>query len=218
MIISPARKMIFVHIPKTGGTSLTLAYEARAKKNDILVGDTPKAQRRRKRQQALQTAGRLWKHSTLADIDGLIPATEMDDVFVFTMVRNPWARVLSYHAWLRQQTFDHPAVHLAKATGFPAFLADRATQTALEAHHYASYVTLPNGRERCDAFVRLEHLEEDLAPVEERLGFRLHPLPHFNQSGAARDYRGAYSEADAALVERLLEKDITRFGYRFEGI
>ena len=46
MIISRARRFIFVHIPKTGGTAFTLAYEARAAKDDILIGDTPKARKR----------------------------------------------------------------------------------------------------------------------------------------------------------------------------
>jgi hypothetical protein len=39
MIISPGRGYVFVHIPKTGGTSLALALEARAMKDDILIGD-----------------------------------------------------------------------------------------------------------------------------------------------------------------------------------
>ena len=70
MIISRGRRYIFVHIPKTGGTALSLALETRAMKDDILIGDTPKAKRRRHRLKDVQTAGRLWKHSTLADIDG----------------------------------------------------------------------------------------------------------------------------------------------------
>ena len=44
MIISRGRRYIFVHIPKTGGTALSLALEARAMKDDIIIGDTPKAQ------------------------------------------------------------------------------------------------------------------------------------------------------------------------------
>ena len=43
MILSRGRKYIFIHIPKTGGTSLALALEARAMKDDIMLGDTPKA-------------------------------------------------------------------------------------------------------------------------------------------------------------------------------
>ena len=58
MIISRGRSYIFVHIPKTGGTSLALALEARAMKDDILIGDTPKARRRRHRLKSLPARAR----------------------------------------------------------------------------------------------------------------------------------------------------------------
>ena len=57
-----------MHIPKTGGTALTLALEERAARYDIIIGDTPKAKRRKKRLEDLELVGRLWKHSTLADM------------------------------------------------------------------------------------------------------------------------------------------------------
>jgi hypothetical protein len=97
---------------------MMLALEERAMKDDILIGDTPKAKRRRKRLKGVETAGRLWKHSTLADVDGLLTADRIDRAFVFTMVRNPWDRMVSYYHWLQDQTFDHPAVRLAKANDF----------------------------------------------------------------------------------------------------
>jgi len=43
MIISHGRRHIFVHAPKTGGTSMKLALEARAKADEIIIVDTPKA-------------------------------------------------------------------------------------------------------------------------------------------------------------------------------
>ncbi|HBB82064.1 MAG TPA: Type II secretory pathway, pullulanase PulA, partial [Sulfitobacter sp.] len=78
MIISRGRSYVFVHIPKTGGTSLALALEGRAMKDDLMLGDTPKALKRRRRLQRVQTSGRLWKHSTLSDIDRLVSADELD--------------------------------------------------------------------------------------------------------------------------------------------
>ena len=77
MIISKGRGYIFVHIPKTGGTSLALALESRAMKDDMMMGDTPKAVKRRKRLDGANAAGRLWKHSTLADIEGLVPRVSL---------------------------------------------------------------------------------------------------------------------------------------------
>ena len=101
---------------------MTLALEARAKADDIIIGDTPKAKRRRKRLADLTPAGRLWKHSTLRDIDGIVDASAMQDYFVFTIVRNPWDRMVSYYHWAREQSFDQPVVRAACNHGFAGFL------------------------------------------------------------------------------------------------
>ncbi len=215
MIISRKRRFIFVHIPKTGGTSLSLAYEARAAADDILIGDTPKARARARRLKDAKTAGRLWKHSTLADIRGLVTDSEVSSFFVLTLVRNPWERMLSYWAWLRHQSFAHPAVLLAKGLPFDAFLRHPKMQASLRASPYGSYVAGIDGAERCDLFVRLEHLAEDLTPFEKYLGFALGPLPHENASDRPADWRAAYDDDLAALVADLAADDIAKFGYHF---
>lgn len=216
MIISPGRSYIFVHIPKTGGTALTLALEARAMKDDILIGDTPKARARRARVKALKAAGRLWKHSTLADIDGVLPGDAMASMFCFTLVRNPWDRAVSYYHWLRGQSFAHPAVGLAKAQDFSGFVNHAQTRTAFRLWPASAYMRDRTGREHCNLFARLEHLDDDLAPLEAHLGFRLTPLARLNESERARDWRPYFSDKDAALIAEDCAEDISRFGYRFD--
>ncbi len=216
MIISRGRRYIFVHIPKTGGTSMALALEARAMRDDILIGDTPKARRRRRRLQEAQSAGRLWKHSRLADICGLIAADEIARFFIFTMVRNPWDRMVSYYHWLRRQDFDHPAVALAQRLDFAAFLSHPHTRASVGGAPYGHYMRDCGGAERCDLFIRLEHLEKDLAPLERHLGFRIGPLAHVNTSEREADYRRCYDDAGAAVVADICAEDIRRFGYDFD--
>ena len=215
MIISPGRKFIFVHIPKTGGTSMAVALEQRAMADDILIGDTPKAKRRCKRLDKLRAKGRLWKHSTLADIDGVLSATELEPYFIFTLVRNPWDRLVSYYSWLRAQSFDHPVVALAKRSDFATFLRDPAMQTSFRTGPFASYVKDAEDNNRADLFIRLEHFDEDVIPLEHQLGFSLRPLPHENPSARTAEYRRHYSDEMAELVARFCAADISRFGYRF---
>ncbi len=216
MILSPGRRYLFIHPPKTGGTSMALALEARAMKDDIMLGDTPKARNRRRRLDGVQAAGRLWKHSTLADLEGLVERAALDDLFIFTMVRNPWDRMVSYYHWLRVQTFDHPAVELARQLDFERFVAAPLIAQSFRKGTAASYVTDGDGRERADLFIRLEHLAEDLAPLEAHLGFGLE-VPHVNRSARLADYRDAYTDESRAHVARFCATDIARFGYRFDG-
>jgi Sulfotransferase family len=216
MILSRGRRFIFVHIPKTGGTAFTLALEARAMKDDILIGDTPKARARKGRWQGVRANGRLWKHSTLSDIAGLATDDEIAEFFTVALVRNPWDRAVSYYHWLRGQSFPHPAVGLAKVHDFSGFLNHAQTRTALTLWPYSAYMRDMFGQERASLFARLEHLDQDLAPFEAHLGFRLTPLPRVNASDRDRDYREHYNDADAALMARISADDIARFGYRFD--
>lgn len=215
MIISRGRGYIFVHIPKTGGTAMALALEDRAKADDIMIGDTPKAVKRRGKHKGVRTAGRLWKHSTLADAEGLISRDEMRDLFTFTLVRNPWDRMVSYYHWLQTQTFDHPAVGLAKTKGFSVFLNAPLTQATFRANPYASYLTDGAGTVHSDLYIRLERLADDIAPLADHLGF-VPDMPVANQSARPRDWRGFYTESDAELIADICAADIAAHGYAFD--
>ena len=216
MIISRGRKYIFVHIPKTGGTSLAATLEDRAMRGDILIGDTEKAKRRKRRVKKLQeeARGRLWKHSTMADIEGVVTPEEMRDFFVFTMVRNPWDRMVSYYHWLRAQQFDHRMVHLSKMVSFPDFVKHMFTMKQMTQYPYASYLQDSNGTNHCDLYIRLEFWRPDMDRLAQHLGF-VPGIGHLNRSVRHPDYRTYYTDETAEVVGNICAQDIRRFGYRF---
>lgn len=215
MIISRGRGYVFVHPPKTGGTALMLALEAKAMKDDILVGDTPKARRRRARLKALTPRGRLWKHSTLADIDGIVTLGELDALRIVTLTRNPWDRMVSHYHWLRAQSFDHPQVALARRLSFPDFVAHPVVDEAFRNAPLRHYLTDAAGTERPALVLRHESLGTDVGRLEKALGVTLGPLAQVNRSDRHPDYRRYYDTDSAALVARQAAEDIARFGYRF---
>jgi hypothetical protein len=214
MIISRGRNYIFIHIPKTGGTSMALALEARAKADDLMLGDTPKAVRRRHKLKDAEAKGRLWKHSTLRDLEGVISAGEMQSMFVFTMVRNPWDRMASYYHWLQSQSFDHVAVLKAKELEFSDFLRDPQIIRSIRSWPYRNYTLGPNGEDYCNLFVRLEHLAEDLSKLEDALEIKLGSLPLENKSSRP-ETTNLYSDEDRQQVALMCAADIKQFGYSF---
>ena len=215
MIVSFQHRYIFAHAPKTGGTSLARALESKVGKDDILLGDTPKALKRRKRQKGLTASGKLWKHAGLRDIYGLVSQAEIDSFFIFTIVRNPWDRVVSYYFWLRAQKFDHATVTLAKSLPFSEFLRDPETKASFRAAPYSSYVTDVTGNMRCDLFLRQENLASDISALEQNLNLKLPALGQENRSTRDADWRGYYSQADQDIVAEICAADIAQFSYQF---
>ncbi|EBA14955.1 hypothetical protein RSK20926_17202 [Roseobacter sp. SK209-2-6] len=214
MILSRGRNYLFIHIPKTGGTALALALEARAKADDIMLGDTPKAKKRRRRLEGVKTAGRLWKHSTLSDIAGLIPEEELRGLFTFTLVRNPWDRAVSYYSWLKDQKFDHPAVALSKALSFREFLLTPEVLASFRQGLAPNYLRHADGSEQCQAFIRIEQFQSDASLLFEHLGFEL-VLPRINSSKRLADWRPYYDAETKSALAAACHEEIVRFEYSF---
>ncbi len=194
---------------------MAMALEAKAAKDDILAGDTPKAQKRRNRLKTIKTTGRLWKHSSLHDLQGMFDTLQPKDFFVFTIVRNPWDRMVSYYHWLQIQNFNHPAVALSKTLSFKEFLHHPQIQSSFRKNPYRSYVMTADGQMHCDLFIRLEKLTDDMAPLAKHLGF-MPEVQHVNKSNRQNDYRPYYDSESADVLKNICREDINQFGYQFD--
>lgn len=112
------------------------------------------------------------------------------------------------------QRFAHPAVGLAKSHDFSRFLNHPRTTTSFWPD--GAYLRQPDGIEKPSLFMPLEHHDQEVAPFERRLGFRLR-LPKATASVRTADWRTYYSDADAGLVAMLCAEDIARSDCHFDG-
>lgn len=188
-------RCIFVHVPKAAGISIATALFGH------LAGGHASATYYR---EVFGTA--FWKY------------------FKFTVVRNPYTRLVSAYEFL-------------KRGGHPAFPADRTFRDEVLSQHedFSAFVLrwveprkqwpFPHFRPQCDYLMvgnrvamdfvgRFERLEKDFRTICHRLDIDSR-LQHLNDSGRERRPLGEYLQLDAVIrrVQDTYERDFEVLGY-----
>jgi len=217
MPVSHEYGCLYVHIPKTAGTSIETALQMRGERNaehrDLLYGPILSWRLRWRR---LQT--QYLQHLTFAEIRKVAPEIAKKGYFSFAFVRNPWARMVSvYHSP------DPNMVRLARRQGveltglsFGDFVARTRTLSHAHMRSQWEYVCDRDGVIRVDFLGRFERLNEDFAEVCERLGTKV-TLPWRNRAphGSESGYRDYFCARTRRITEERYRRDIELFGYRF---
>lgn len=200
MIVSDDPRFLFIHVQKTGGNSITR----------WLFASVPDAAR----------GGGHSKHATLA------AALEMDptlvDAFTFGFVRNPWARMVSWHQMILRRALavpervrDNRLWHgvSSRYQDFDAFVLEATAEYEELSRPQVDYLRTPT--READLVGRTESLQADFDVVLDRLGLAAaSPLGQAN-AGPARDYRTLYGDRTRAHVARLFAADLEAYGYEF---
>lgn len=217
MILSNRYNFLYVHIAKTGGTSVRAALRKLQWKDPYYLAQFVCS--RLSHLTGHRIAAKLPRHAKIVCAQEMLPKDFFDGLFKFAFVRNPWDwQVSCYHHLLR----DRPEL-LAATPDFGAYLraklADHAPrQIKLDATRFPQrqFVVDLQGQPIVDFVGHFERLREDTETVFRRLGLPAPPLPHKRRSQRERDYRGYYDDALAALVAEKFRVDIDSFGYRFD--
>lgn len=199
MNISNEHKCIFIHIPKAAGTSV---------------------------KKALDLPGRghpSWQYFAANYPD------EWKAYKKFTVVRNPWERVVSAFCyakmensfWHGKEKGLHPDHNLLRAKSFTECCMilqkerDALTHESWHPQHLWIAGTV-NGKlvPTVDRVLRCESLDRDFAKMCQLFGFECSPLPHINAS-AHKHYKKYYNPKTRKIIARLYSTDIELFGYSF---
>lgn len=217
MPLSHRFKTIFIHIPKTGSTSIEALLGMHGDRGDIGVVPYPDQVADRR-----HFYGRQLQHMTAARLRAeLNDEPVFSSYFKFSVVRNPWDRLVSTCAWsggkwamgrmLEREEFDAYVRRTRAAFGA---VRDASHPAPLHPHvlPQVSYMFDDAGRSLVDFIGRTETIEQDWQVIRARLGINA-DLPTRMKS-VHRPYR-EYSDAETRdIVADIYARDIEAFGYR----
>ena len=213
MLISQQKKILFVHIQKTGGVSITSLLKSEIADLQPFMGMHDHA---------------AWAKPYLDD---------WADYYKFAFVRNPWARLVSWYAMMsrnqaqfpwhkrltmrnRRRSRMHNYVE-QNSNSFEEFIynctdviEDRDGKKSF-AYNQADYIADSSGKLLVDFVGRNERFAQDAEKICQTLGLESVSVPHHNKS-PHKHYSQYYSDSTRDVVAQRFAKDIEMFDYHFD--
>lgn len=210
MLLSVEKKFIFIHIPKTAGSSLKRALAPYA-----LNPQRSQYRRLLSHLPVPENPGRAWlrQHDKASWIRLKLPRSVFDGYHKFAVVRNPYDYAVSYYAYVRSN--DHSRANRHAQGSFLDFLTYLRRKDAISGITQSSWITDSKGKVIIDQILRFETIEADFETLSQRLGLDA-ALPHINKSDRS-DYREMYGTAERDIADRLFARDLKLLGYDFDG-
>ncbi len=217
MLISYKYRFIFVHIAKTGGTSIRSAL------TPLLLKDPYRWLQYVFNRISDVTHHKLGvkfpRHAKIIAAYEILPKDVFDSMFKFAFVRNPWdLQVSSFYHVKRER--PHLVEHIKSFEDFLKFKLEdnRPYHYILDASKEPQWYSLTDmkGNLLVDYIGRYERLSEDFEKILNKIGVKKVKLPHKRRAkDRDRDYRKYYTDRGAELVEKYFKIDIEKFGYKF---
>jgi hypothetical protein len=209
------RKLLFVHVYKTGGTSVAQALYSRLSLPERMFYVSGQyANERGITPLSCWRFQNLRPHITAREIRAVMPRSLFENCFKFAFVRNPWSLQVSLYHYVRNSP-DHPQhAQFTEFQNFPAYVDWLATRPNGAHTVQCDFVMDEHGKPLVNFIGRFENLAKDFAAVAARFGWS-GGLPHLNSSGTDPDFRRYYTPRARDLIAELHAADIDAFGYNF---
>jgi hypothetical protein len=139
-----------------------------------------------------------------------------DQMFVFTTIRNPWARMVSqwFHAKRTEVSIFYELANTVHT--LEEFVTSPKVRKAYrDRHSYTAFCCGEGGEPLVDLTIRSEDIDDTMPHLLRILGIAAeHEVPDANRSDHA-PYRRYYSDRAKAAVADLLWDDVEVGGYEF---
>lgn len=219
MLLSLKYNFLFVHIAKTGGTSVRSALQPLRWRDPWYYAQG--ICHRLSKLSGDRIGMKFPRHSKAILAKEALPEAFYQRLFKFTFVRNPWdLQVSSYHHIRR--TWPHLVEGREEFGEFLKWRLDPErpfephveTSNQLQTDHIVDL----HGYVIVDFLGHYEQLQEDFFTVCRRIGISGRTLPHKRKAAErSRDYRSYYTDETAELVAEHFARDLELLGYRFDA-
>ena len=199
-----AVRPMFIHIPKSGGTTIRRAFNG------------------------TERAGRihLCGHKSARDVRHDHPKWWATSTYKFAIVRDPWDRAVSwyyFHGWPHEmrpkmQGFPAPGTKESRER-FDSWLRTCGPQTKTSWFHPAKMLLDDDGTLMVDDVFQMEKMGKAISGIANRIGGDVPPMMHENINPAKtrfQHYSQLYTDSSREFVKLFSLWEIETFGYEFK--
>lgn len=199
-------RCVFIHVPKTGGSSIESALSNGRLNQYGKYGNL---------------RDNYEQHWTYTELLANNPSLPLGEYFSFGFVRNPWDRMISEYAfglkWFGLDRHITPAGN--PSLSLREFLRLEEQYPRAEWVHWRSqheFLLNKHGQQLVNFIGRYERLQSDFEEVCSILGLVPLKLPHITYgTERAGHYTDYYNDLTRGLVAERFAEDIAMFGYVF---
>ncbi len=206
-MISHRHRCIFVHIPKTGGTSIeALLWPKERTPAELWMGFVDKYHNK------YQTGG--LQHLLASQIRQEVGDATFAQYYKFSIVRNPWDKAVSQFSDIARRPDLRAFIGMNAGDSFKRYLELTTKTRHVQWEPQINFLYDGAGKLLVDYVGRFEAFAESVLRVLETLGVRAKKLPHENKT-ARRDYVSYYDSEAREMIAEMYRGDIEAFGYQF---
>jgi hypothetical protein len=225
-MISHELRCIFIHVPKTAGTSverklghfqkLTRGVQDHRTLRDIQTftfwdainpnSDFTGPYSRRK-------VIKAYLRSQYNQAAGLITKEQYRTYYKFSIVRNSWSRVLSWYKNVMLDDVHQKQLGISPGCSFKKFIIDYPNQWALKSQLF--WLIDKRGRLPYDFIGSFENLNDDFAKICNDLNIEDKSLPKLLTSTHKTHYTDHYDDDTKRIVAERYQDEIKLFGFKF---
>lgn len=208
MLVSTANKFIFIHVPKTAGSSITAAlapYSLKPEKTALrrVLSKLP----------VKEDIGQAYfrTHATADQVRRKFPQ-HFKDYLTFAVVRNPYDYAVSYYEYNLARKKKNL---FGKSAGwtFADFLKEAQGKSKKTSFSQSKWLTDENNNIIVDRILKFETINKDIVEIASEIGIEVMSIPHKN-STVRRPFWKYYGQDEVRMANDLFAIDFQNFGYK----